>query len=185
MGMQVSHSFRIEVSLSGNIQRHKSGSDIDVGEAVEPNLQNNNICEKPERVGLPLNKADYIRMTVAKKVSCYPFDTIGTEDAFDMVKDYFKTIGMDTGFHSVYEEMKLLTDYYEQQKTKEIIREKTEQIIGRMELLGIKADKMVEYLPGVLSEVFEFGDMEYYSGIEAVSQGTGRIRCKNDTAGAV
>lgn len=31
-----------------------------------------------------------------------------------------------------------------------LIREKTEQIMERIELLGIKADKMAEYSPSVL-----------------------------------
>ena len=49
---------------------------------------------------------------VAEKVRCYPFDDKGTDAVFDMVQAYFEKIGMDTSFHSVYEESKLLTDYY-------------------------------------------------------------------------
>ena len=40
-----------------------------------------------------------------------------------MVQAYFAKIGMDTSFHSVYEESKLLTDYYEKQKVEEFIGE--------------------------------------------------------------
>ena len=43
---------------------------------------------------------------------CYPFDTKGTESAFEMIREYFEKIDMDTGFHFVYEEAKLLSDYY-------------------------------------------------------------------------
>ena len=72
---------------------------------------------------LPANKADYMRMSVAEKVFCYPFDAKGIESAFEMVRAYFEKIDMDTGFHSVYEEAKLLSDYYEKQKVEEFIGE--------------------------------------------------------------
>ena len=43
-----------------------------------------------------------------------------------MVKDYFETVGLDLDFNIVYEEAKLQTDYYEEQKIKEFIQERTE-----------------------------------------------------------
>lgn len=57
-------------------------------------------------------------------------------------------------------------DYYEKQKAEEFIQKRTEQIIGKMELLGLNAGKMAEYSANVLSEVFEFGEVEYYAGIK-------------------
>lgn len=72
---------------------------------------------------LPADKGDYMRMRVAEKVRCYPFDTKGTESAFEMVRAYFEKIDIDTGFRSVYEEAKLLSDYYEKQKAEEFIGE--------------------------------------------------------------
>lgn len=100
-------------------------TDIDVmAESVEPGLQNDDIREYGEKVRLPSDKADYMRMSVAEKVRCYPFDDKGTDAAFEMVRTYFEKIGMDTSFDSVYEETKLLTDYYEKQKSEEFIREK-------------------------------------------------------------
>ena len=115
---------------------------------------------------LPANKADYMRMSVTEKVCCYPFDIRGTESAFEMVRMYFEKIDMDTGFHSVYEEAKLLADYYEKQKAEEFIKERVKQVIGVMELLEIDADRFAEYSTDVLSEVFSFGDMEYFAGIK-------------------
>lgn len=115
---------------------------------------------------LPANKADYMRMSVAEKVFCYPFDTKGIESAFEMVRAYFEKIDMDTGFHSVYEEAKLLSDYYEKQKEEEFIGERAERVIETMKLLGIDAGRMAECSTDVLSEVFSFGDMEYFAGIK-------------------
>ena len=115
---------------------------------------------------LPANKADYMRMSVTEKVCCYPFDIRGTESAFEMVRMYFEKIDMDTGFHSVYEEAKLLADYYEKQKAEEFIKERVKQVIGVMELLEIDADRFAEYSTDVLSEIFSFGDMEYFAGIK-------------------
>ena len=69
------------------------------------------IAETSKVPELPSNKADYMKMSVAEKVRCYGFDTRGTDKAFDMVKAYFETVGMDAGFDDVYEEVKLLTDY--------------------------------------------------------------------------
>lgn len=119
-----------------------------------------------ERACLPQNKTDYMRMTVAEKAACYPFDTMGTAAAFDMVRDYFARIGMDTDFNSVYEEMKLLTDYYESQKAEELIREKAEKVIDNIELLGIEADSLERHAPDVLAEVFGFENLDYSAGVK-------------------
>lgn len=115
---------------------------------------------------LPANKADYMRMSVAEKVCCYPFDTKGTESAFEMVRAYFEKIDMDTGFHSVYEEAKLLSDYYEKKKAEDFIGERAERVIETMKLLGIDAGRLAECSTDLLSEVFSFGDMEYFAGIK-------------------
>ena len=124
---------------------------------------------------LPANKADYMRMSVAEKVCCYPFDIRGTESAFEMVRMYFEKIDMDTGFHSVYEEAKLLSDYYEKQKVEEFIGERVERVIETMKLLGIDAGRMAEYSTDVLSEVFSFGDMECFAGIKLFNRVIDRL----------
>lgn len=124
---------------------------------------------------LPVNKADYMRMSVAEKVCCYPFDANGTESAFEMVRLYFEKIDMNTDFHSVYEEAKLLADYYEKQKAEEFIQEKVKQVIGVMEQLGIDADRFAEYSIDVLSAIFSFGDMEYFAGIKLFNRVIDRL----------
>ena len=151
-------------------------TDIDVmAESVEPGLQNDDIREYGEKVRLPSDKADYMRMSAAEKVRCYPFDDKGTDAAFEMVRTYFEKIGMDTSFDSVYEETKLLTDYYEKQKSEEFIREKTEQIIGAMKLLGLDAGNLVGCSADVLFEVFGFRDMEYFAGIKLFNKVIDRL----------
>lgn len=151
-------------------------TDIDVmAESVEPGLQNDDIRECGETVKLPSDKADYMRMSVAEKVRCYPFDDKGTDAAFEMVRTYFGKIGMDTSFDSVYEETKLLKDYYEKQKAEEFIREKTEQIIGAMKLLGLDAGNLVGCSADVLFEVFGFRDMEYFAGIKLFNKVIDRL----------
>ena len=40
-----------------------------------------------------------MRMSVAEKARCYPFDDKGTDAAFEMVRTYFEKIGMDTSFN--------------------------------------------------------------------------------------
>lgn len=128
------------------------------------------MVRKDETLKLPSNKADYMRMSVAEKVRCYPFGAKGTGSAFEMVKDYFNSVGLSTDFDSVYEEAKLLTDYYEKQKAEEFLQEQTEQIIEKMDMLGIGAERFAEYPADVLSEVFDFGDMEYFAGIRMFNQ---------------
>ena len=146
-------------------------TDIDVmDESVESGLQNDDIREYGETVRLPSDKADYMRMSVAEKVRCYPFDDKGTDAAFEMVRTYFEKIGMDTSFDSVYEETKLLTDYYEKLKAEEFIQKQTEQIIEKMDMMGIDTEKFSEYPVDVLSKVFDFGDMEYFAGIKIFNQ---------------
>ncbi len=127
---------------------------------------------------LPANKADYMKMSVAEKVFYYPFDTKGTKSAFEMVRAYFEKIDMDTGFHSVYEEAKLLSDYYEKQKVEEFIGERAERVIETMKLLGIDAGRMAECSTDVLSEVFSFEDMEYFAGIKMFNRVTDGLEIK-------
>lgn len=146
-------------------------TDIDVmDESVESGLQNDDIREYGETVRLPSDKADYMRMSVAEKVRCYQFDDKGTDAPFEMVRTYFEKIGMDTSFDSVYEETKLLTDYYEKLKAEEFIQKQTEQIIEKMDMMGIDTEKFSEYPVDVLSKVFDFGDMEYFAGIKMFNQ---------------
>lgn len=146
-------------------------TDIDVMAVnVETGLQNEDIREYGETVRLPSDKADYMRMSVAEKVRCYPFDDKRTDAAFEMVRTYFEKIGMDTSFDSVYEETKLLTDYYEKQKAEGFIQEKTEQIIEKMDMMGIDTEKFSEYPVDVLSRAFDFVDMEYFAGINMFNQ---------------
>ena len=142
---------------------------------VEPGLQNDDTRECGEMVRLPSDKADYMRMSVAEKVRCYSFDDKGTDAAFEMVRTYFEKIGMDTSFDSVYEETKLLTDYYEKQKAEEFIQEKTDQIIGAMKLLGLDAGNLAGGSADVLFEVFGFGDMEYFTGIKLFNKVIDRL----------
>lgn len=142
-------------------------TDIDVMvESVESGLQNDDIRKCGETVRLPSDKDDYMRMSVAEKVRCYPFDDKGTDAAFEMVRTYFEKIGVDTSFDSVYEETKLLTDYYEEHKSEEFIQERAEQIKEKMNMLGIDAGKISECPVDVLSKVFNYGDMEYFAGIK-------------------
>lgn len=147
---------------------------------VDPDLQNEDIREYGEKVRLPSDKVDYMRMSVAEKVRCYPLDDKGTDAAFEMVRTYFEKIGMDTSFNSVYEETKLLTDYYEKQKAEEFIQEKTEQIIGAMKLLGIDVGNLAEYSTDVLSKVFNLGDMEYFAGMKLFNRVIDRLSINMD-----
>ena len=95
------------------------------------------IAETSKVPELPSNKADYMKMSVAEKVRCYGFDTRGTGKAFDMVKAYFETVGMDAGFDDVYEEVKLLTDYCAKEVAECQISEKVERIIKGIDLCDI------------------------------------------------
>lgn len=151
-------------------------TDIDViAVNVEPGLQNEDIREYGETVRLPSDKDDYMRMSVAEKVRCYPFDDKGTDGAFDMVRTYFEKIGMDTSFDSVYEETKLLTDYYEKRMEEAAIQVQTEQIVESLELLGIDSSRLTEYSADILSEAFDFGDMEYFAGIKLFNKVIDRL----------
>ena len=151
-------------------------ADIDVmAESVESGLQNDDIRECDETVRLPSDKADYMKMSVAEKDRCYPFDDKGIDAAFEMVRTYFEKIGMDTSFDSVYEETKLLTDYYEKQKSEAAIQVQTERIVERLELLGIDSSRLTEYSVDILSEVFDFGDMEYFAGIKLFNKVIDRL----------
>lgn len=152
----------------------ETGIDV-MAESVETGLQNDDIREYGETVKLPSDKADYMRMSAAEKVHCYPFDDKGTDAAFEMVRTYFEKIGMDTSFDPVYEETKVLTDYYEKQKVEEFIQDKTEQIIGAMKLLGLDAGNLAECSADVLFDVFGFGDMEYFAGIKLFNKVIDRL----------
>ena len=165
-----------------DMQLHEKAVAEDFGvvtsEFSEADLECKYMSEEAERSCLPQNKADYMRMTVAEKVVCYPFEKMGTAAAFDMVKDYFTKIGMDTDFNSVYEEMKLLTDYYESQNAEEFIREKAEQVIKNIELLGIEADSLERYAPDVLAEAFGLDNLDYSAGVKLFHRVLDRLDIK-------
>ena len=147
---------------------------------VESGLQNDDIREYGAKVRLPSDKADYMRMSVDEKVRCYLFDNKGTDAAFEMVRTYFEKIGMDTSFDSVYEETKLLTDYYEKQNAEEFIEERAEHVIETMKLFGNNSSRITEYSADVLSEVFGFGDMEYFAGIKLFNNVIDRLEVDID-----
>ena len=150
-------------------------AELDETENVAPDLENDEIHKSGDTMKLPSDKTEYMRMDVAEKVRCYPFDDKGTDAAFEMVRTYFEKIGMDTSFHSVYEESKILTDYYEKQKAEEFIEERAEQVIETMKLFGINSSRITEYSADVLSEVFGFGDMEYFAGIKLFNEVSDRL----------
>ena len=153
---------------------HRQTEDLVVSQVISEDITDEIAADVEDRdaadMKLPANKADYMKMSVAEKVFCYPFDANGTESAFEMVRAYFEKIDMDTGFHSVYEEAKLLSDYYEKQKAEEFIGERAERVIETMKLLRIDAGRMAECSTDVLSEVFSFGDMEYFAGIKLFNE---------------
>lgn len=150
-------------------------ADIDETENIATNLENDEIHKSGETMKLSSDKTEYMRMDVAEKVICYPFDDKGTDAAFEMIQAYFEKLGMDTSFHSVYEESKLLADYYEKQKAEEFIGERAEQVIETMELLEIDAGRIAGYSADVLSEVFGVGDMEYFAGIKLFNNVIARL----------
>ena len=152
----------------------ETGTNV-MDESVEIGLLNDDIREYGETVRLPYDKADYMRMSVDEKVRCYPFDDKGIDGAFEMVRTYFEKIGMDTDFDSVYDETKLLTDYYEKRKAEEYIEERAEQVIETMKLFGIDAGRIAGYSADVLSEVFGVGDMEYFAGIKLFNKVIDRL----------
>ncbi len=158
---------------------HRQTEDLVVSQVISEDITDEIAADVEDRdeadMKLPANKADYMRMSVAEKVCCYPFDIRGTESAFEMVRMYFEKIDMDTGFHSIYEEAKLLPDYYEKQKAEEFIGERAERVIETMKLLGIDAGRMADYSTDVLSEVFSFGDMEYFAGIKLFNRVIDRL----------
>ena len=158
---------------------HRQTEDLVVSQVISEDITDEIAADVEDRdaadMKLPANKADYMKMSVAEKVFYYPFDTKGTKSAFEMVRAYFEKIDMDTGFHSVYEEAKLLSDYYEKQKVEEFIGERAERVIETMKLLGIDAGRMAEYSTDVLSEVFSFGDMEYFAGIKLFNRVIDRL----------
>ena len=158
---------------------HRQMEDSVVSQVISEDITDEITADVGDRdaadMKLPANKADYMRMSVAEKVFCYPFDTKGTESAFEMVRACFEKIDMDTGFHSVYEEAKLLLDYYEKKKAEEFIGEIAERVIETMKLLGIDAGRLAEYSTDLLSEVFSFGDMEYFAGIKLFNRVMDRL----------
>ncbi len=141
----------------------------------EFDLVQDDVQEHKEEAKLPLNKAEYMKMSVAEKVRCYPFDTRGIDAAFEVVKAYFETVGLSTDFNSVYEEANLLTECYEKQKAEGFIWERTEQVIEKIDMMGIDAGKITEYSSDVLSMVFGFEDMEYYTGIKLFNKVLDRL----------
>ena len=124
------------------------------------------IAETANVSKLPSNKADYMRMSVAEKVRCYGFDTKGTDKAVDMVRVYFQSVGMDAEFDDVYEEAKLLTDYCAKEVMEHQINAKVRQIIKGIDICNIELNQLSKYPADFLAMVFDFSDVDYYTGIK-------------------
>lgn len=120
-------------------------------------------------------KDEYMAMSVVEKVRCYPFDKIGTGNVFDMVKEYFESVGMSTDFDSVYEEARVLLGYYEKHNMEENIDKKVEQILGIMKVMDMDVADLREYPADVLGEVFDVRDMEYFTGIKVFNKVMDRL----------
>lgn len=135
------------------------------------NIVADKIPENPFVSSIPRpSKDEYMSMSVEERVRCYPFDTKGTEKAYDMVKEYFKEVGISADFDSVYEEVRALVDYYEKNRLEDVIQKKAEQIIGVMEVMGMDAAGLKEYPTDVLGQVFEVKDMEYFVGVKVFNK---------------
>ena len=115
---------------------------------------------------LPFDKDDYMRLSVAEKVRCYGCDMNDIENAFDVVKSYFESVGMNAGFDEIYEEAKLLADYSARGEAEHLISRKVEQILQRMDMWGVNPDQLIRYPVYALSEVFDLTDVDYYTGIK-------------------
>lgn len=133
---------------------------------VEQDVHVEQIVETPMEPELPSNKADYMRMSVAEKVRCYGFDTKRTDKAFDMVRAYFQSVGMDAGFDDVYEEAKLLADYCAKEVAEHQISAKVGQIIKGIDMCDIELNQLSKYPADFLAMVFDFSDVDYYTGIK-------------------
>lgn len=115
---------------------------------------------------LPSDKDDYMRLSVAEKVRCYGCDMNDIENAFDVVKSYFESVGMNAGFDEIYEEAKLLADYSEREETENLISRKVGQILQRMDVWDVNPEQLIRYPVYALSEVFDLKDVDYYTGIK-------------------
>ena len=67
--------------------------ELDETESVAFEPENSEIRKSGETTRLLSDKADYMRMSVAEKVRCYPLDDKGRDVAFEMVQAYFEKIG--------------------------------------------------------------------------------------------
>lgn len=150
---------------------------IPVGEHEDiNNIVADKIPENPFAASsLRPSKDEYMAMSVEEKVRSYPFDKLETGNAFDMVKEYFESIGMSTDFDGVYEEARLLMDYCEKHNIEENIEKRVEQIIGIIEVMEMDGASLKEYPADVLGEVFDVRDMEYFDGIKVFNKVLDRL----------
>ena len=63
----------------------------------------------------------------------------------------------------------------EKKKAEGFIQERTEQVIEKIDMMGIDAGKITEYSSDVLSMVFGFEDMEYYTRIKLFNKVLDRL----------
>lgn len=137
---------------------------IPVGDMPEmDDMEHEKVPQNPyrEQYSLPKEKAVYMAMSTAEKALCYPLGDVENEKIYEIVKDYFASVGIDTDFATVYEEVKELTEYYEDQRAERFIAEKTEQELHRVEELGLDTDRILKYPADILGRTFDFDGMDY------------------------
>ena len=142
LGFEVKQGKHIAVKVPGmkrfkrldTISEDLSGERLEAmfryGDASLASPVNRTVSLLPVRKAVltPYQRKCYARMYRLRQAEKKRFTYKSAYAAFEMVRTYFEKIGMDTSFDSVYEETKLLTDYYEKLKAEEFIQKQTEQI---------------------------------------------------------
>ncbi len=95
-----------------------------------------------------------------------------------MIYKYFKKVGLDADFESVWNEVELLKGYYDNQKLEQIIDERVGQAVDKLKWMDFEANKLNEYPIWLLAEVFEFTDMDYYAGMKVFDKTLERLGVK-------
>ena len=115
---------------------------------------------------LPDNMKEYLKLSFDEKVARYQFDGMDKDKTFEYVSKYLRFIGMKLTFDEEYEEYDTLMKCYENQKEIGVIENAVEEVLQRMDTLGMEPDYFDKYDVSMKAMVFDFEDMEYYAGIK-------------------
>ncbi len=175
----------VDFDVDSNAEYEPKETDVTEANGVigEPKIESNErrkliMQSEQQEYWMPIDKESYLSMSIEEKALCYPLESKDFSAVYKLVESYFKSVGMDTSFTDVYDEAKMLTDYYEKKQSDRFVEQRAQLAEDKFKQMALDANKLVSYPIDMLANVFGVTDVEYGVGIKIFARVLQRIGAK-------